>query len=93
LELNCLSVRPMLRRLLYAFAVAPGYHLDRSAIARSLWSADYDPLRHESSLKSNIRRLRDLLEGTGMTIETEAEGYRLLLPPSTLVVTPPQATR
>jgi DNA-binding SARP family transcriptional activator len=46
----------------------------------------YAPLRHESSVKSNVRRLRELLAGTRVRIETERDGYRLVLPPGTVVV-------
>ena len=80
--------RAVLRRLLYAFVAADGHYLDRNAIARALWATDYAPLRHDSSLRSNIRRLRDLLEDTRVVIQTEPDGYRLFLPPDTTIVPP-----
>ena len=83
-----LSSRFVLRRLLYAFASKAGHRLTREAIARALWSTDYDPRRHESSLKSNIRRLRQLLAGTNAAIETSEDGYRLFLPAGALFVPP-----
>jgi DNA-binding SARP family transcriptional activator len=83
-----LSARIIPRRLLYAFVAAVDHHLDRDAITRALWACDYDPLRHASSLHSNIRRLRHLLDGTRLTIQTEENGYRLEMPPSTVVVSP-----
>jgi DNA-binding winged helix-turn-helix (wHTH) protein/tetratricopeptide (TPR) repeat protein len=83
-----LTSRLMLRRLLYAFAAADHYHLDRNMIARALWASDYAPLRHESSVKSNIRRLRDLLGRTRLVIQTERDGYRLRVPSGTVVVPP-----
>lgn len=83
-----LSSRLTLRRLLEALLLAPGYHLDKNAIARALWGCEYDPLRHESSLKSNIRRLRELLEATSLSVVSADEGYRLSLPPGCVVVAP-----
>jgi DNA-binding response OmpR family regulator len=67
------------RQLLYAFVAAPSQYLARNAIARILWGIDYDPLRHESTLKSNIRRLRLLLAGFA-ELSTEPGGYRIVLP-------------
>ncbi|HEX3764426.1 MAG TPA: winged helix-turn-helix domain-containing protein [Kofleriaceae bacterium] len=83
-----LHARFVLRRLLYMFASTPGHRLTREVIARTLWAVDYDPRRHESSLKSNIRRLRHLLAGTDATIETTEDGYRLRLPPEAVFVPP-----
>src|SRR5262249_18047271 len=75
-----LASHQVLRRLVYAFAGAPGRHLDRDTITRALWGADYDPLRHESSLKSNVRRLRELLGVTRASVQSDGEGYRRVLP-------------
>jgi tetratricopeptide (TPR) repeat protein len=83
-----LTSRLILRRLLYEFVAADHYHLDRNTIAHALWASDYAPLRHESSVKSNIRRLRDLLGQTRLVIQTERDGYRLRVPPGTVVVPP-----
>jgi DNA-binding winged helix-turn-helix (wHTH) protein len=83
-----LTSRVVLRRLLYAFAAANGHHLDRNAICHALWDCNYAPLRHESSVKSNIRRLRELLAGTRVVIQTDRDGYRLSVPPDTVVVHP-----
>lgn len=80
----------MLRRLLYRFAISPGHRLTREQITRTLWSIEYDPSRHESSLKSNVHRLRKLLAATDATIETIEDGYRLRLPPGVLFVPPDQ---
>jgi DNA-binding response OmpR family regulator len=79
----------VLRRLLYTFMAMPGHRMTREAIARTLWSVDYDPQRHASSLKSNIRRLRNVLTGTSAAIETCENGYRLCLPSGALF-TPPE---
>ncbi len=57
-------------------------------IARALWDTDYDPLRHESTLKSNIRRLRSLLAGTNAEVQNDSRGYRLLLPPGAVFIPP-----
>jgi len=83
-----LAAHMVLRRLLCAFVAADGHYLDRDAIARALWGCDYAPDRHASSIKSNIRRLRDLLAGTRAVIQTEHDGYRLTLPPGSVVVPP-----
>jgi hypothetical protein len=83
-----LHSRFLLRRLLYVFASTPGHRLTREIIARTLWAVDYDPRRHESSLKSNIRRLRHLLAGTNAVIETAENGYRLRLPSGAVFVPP-----
>jgi DNA-binding response OmpR family regulator len=74
-----LRARPASRQLLYAFAAAPSQYLARDTIARVLWGIDYDPLRHESTLKSNIRRLRMLLAGFA-ELPSETGGYRIVLP-------------
>jgi DNA-binding response OmpR family regulator len=84
-----LSSRLVLRRLLYAFAAAPSYHLSRDEIARTLWGSGYDPLRHASSVKSNIQRLRELLDGTHAVLQAEIDGYMLRLPPNTVLVGAP----
>lgn len=83
-----LSSRPVMRQLLYAFAGAPAHHLTCGLIAHVLWNADYDPLRHENTLKSNIRRLRALLAGIA-EIQSEHAGYHLVLPDDVLFIPPP----
>jgi hypothetical protein len=83
--------RQVLRRLLYAFAAAGDRYLDRDAITRVLWRCDYDPLRHASSVNSNIRRLRGLLARTRLAIQTEHDGYRLSLPPGATFIAPHEA--
>jgi hypothetical protein len=74
-----LRARPVSRQLLYAFAAAPSHYLARNTIAHVLWGIDYDPLRHECTLKSNIRRLRMLLAGFAELL-SETGGYRIVLP-------------
>jgi hypothetical protein len=86
-----MASRTVLRRLLYAFIRAADHYLDHDAITRALWSCDYDPLRHGSSVHSNIRRLRGLFAGTRLAIQTDGSGYRLSLPPCAVVVWPPDA--
>jgi DNA-binding response OmpR family regulator len=88
-----LGARPVARQLLYAFAGTPARRLTRSMIARVLWAVDYDPLRHDSTVKSNIRRLRTLLAGLA-EVHTEADGgYHLLLPDSAVFIPPAGWTR
>jgi DNA-binding response OmpR family regulator len=74
--------------LLYAFASAPGGLLSRDMITRTLWDSDYAPDRHDNSLKTNIRRLRTLIAGTGAAIRIECAGYRLVLPRHSVFVAP-----
>ena len=83
-----LTSRSVSRQLLYAFAAAPRHHLTREMIARALWNTEYDPVRHESTLKSNIRRLRSLLAGTNVEVQNDSKGYRLLLPPGAVFIPP-----
>ena len=83
-----LASRSVLRRLIYAFACATGRHLTRDVIARVLWDTDYDPVRHESSLRSSIRRLRSVLADSGAVVQSEQSGYRLVLPGSAVVIPP-----
>ncbi|HEY0483382.1 MAG TPA: hypothetical protein VGD37_37935 [Kofleriaceae bacterium] len=83
-----LTSRIVLRRLLYAFVTAEANYLDRAGIARALWAGDYVPLRHNSSIKSNVKRLRDLLQGTRVVIQTDQDGYRLVVPPGSVLVPP-----
>ena len=77
----CLGARWTLRSLFYAFVDHRDHHLTRDEIAERLWAVTYHPLRHDSSIKSNIRRLRMLLVETGAEIECAPEGYKLVLPP------------
>lgn len=75
-----LSSRPVLRSLLLAFAQAPGQTLSYDEIAAALWQSTYSPDRHQSTIKSNIRRLRTLVGAAGLEIIAEATGYRLTAP-------------
>lgn len=77
-----LSARPVLRSLLYAFAQAPGQTLSYDEIAAALWQSTYSPDRHQSTIKSNIRRLRTLIGAVGLEIVAEPSGYRLTAPGS-----------
>jgi tetratricopeptide (TPR) repeat protein len=72
--------RAALRRLLYGFAHRPGAVLDKEQLARCLWNARYDPDRHDGAIWVNIRRLRQLLEGSGISVELDEEGYLLSVP-------------
>lgn len=75
-----LSKRPVLRRLLYSLAERPNQTGDKEHIVGAVWSADYDPLRHDNLLWVNIRRLRVLLEPTGLAIDADDGGYCLRVP-------------
>jgi DNA-binding winged helix-turn-helix (wHTH) protein len=82
-----LASRVIPRRLLYALLSADGHVLDRNAICHALWHTDYT-LRQDSAVKSNIRRLRGLLEGTRLAIRADEDGYRLSIPPGSVIVPP-----
>jgi tetratricopeptide (TPR) repeat protein len=72
--------RPVLRRLLYAMAARPNQPLGKEALAASLWPARYNPLRHDNALWVNVRRLRQLIAPSGLTVELADEGYVLEAP-------------
>jgi hypothetical protein len=71
-----LRSRPVLRQLYETFLAAPDRYLTRDAIAQAMWNTTYDPLRHENTLRSSIRRLRSVLRGAA-EIRCECDGYRL----------------
>lgn len=75
-----LKRRGSLRRLLYGFASRPGTVMDKEQLAHLLWPARYVPERHDGAIWVNIRRLRQLLEGTGMHVELDEDGYFLSVP-------------
>lgn len=81
-----LRTRPTLRTLLYTFIASPDRYLSREAIAQCLWGVPYDPQRNDNSLKSNILRLRAQLAGTGLAIRSATEGYVLVVPAQTELV-------
>lgn len=72
-----LAARPVLRALLYAFADHPRHQLSNDELADVLWQTAYDPERHASTLKSNLRRLRDVVRELGIDIVREDSAYRL----------------
>lgn len=73
-----LATRPVMRQLLYAFLASATRSLTRDEIAGALWSISYEPLRHENTLRSSVRRLRRLLRGIA-EIRCESGDYRLQL--------------
>lgn len=73
-----LASRPALRRLLYALADASGASVDKARLAMAIWPGKYRPARHDSALWVNLKRLRDLLSGTGLRIVTEPTGYSIV---------------
>lgn len=75
-----LRARPTLSRILYALARAPEKTHSKEALAQLLWGDRYHPLRHDNAFWVNVRRLRKLLEGTGVSIEHAEEGYRIVVP-------------
>jgi hypothetical protein len=83
--------RPMLRRLLYALASRPNEVFSKETLAGHLWSSRYNPLTHDNALWVSLRRLRVLLKNTGLTIELEEDGYRLIVPEGFIYVDPGEA--
>ena len=75
-----LKSRPVLRRLLYALAARPGVVMTKDELVQSMWSTDYNPLRHDTPLWQNVRRLRKLLGPAGLGVEVDENGYRLVAP-------------
>jgi AAA domain len=78
---SSLKSRPVLRRLLYALAAKPGVVLSKDELTQSMWGLAYDPLRHDTPLWQNIRRLRKFVTPAGLGVEVDEEGYRLIAPP------------
>ncbi len=85
-EALSLAHRPALRKLLYALAARPNLVVTKEDLANQLWAGRYNPLRHDGALWVNVRRLRVLLEKTGLTIELAEDGYRLAVPASFVYV-------
>lgn len=72
-----LARRPSVRRLLYTLAADPGRAHDKESIARGIWNASYHPARHDGALWVNVKRLREVLSGSGLRVDSSDEGYRL----------------
>lgn len=72
-----LARRPSVRGLLYTLAADLGRICDKESLARGLWSTRYHPARHDGALWVSIKRLREVLAGTGLSVESSDEGYRL----------------
>ena len=73
-----LNHRPIVRQVLYALARRPNASLSKDELANAVWGVSYHPLRHDNTIRVTIRRLRVLLEGSPMRIETAESGYRLV---------------
>ena len=84
-----LKRRPVLRKLLYALAARPNTVLSKEDLASHLWAARYNPLRHDNALWVNLRRLRVLLQKSGLVIELSDDGYRLAVPEGFVYIAPP----
>jgi hypothetical protein len=83
-----LGRRPILRKLLYAMASRPNQVLTKEALAARIWPSRYSPSRHDNALWVNVRRLRVLLEPSGLRIELTEDGYRLITPEGFVYVDP-----
>lgn len=76
-EAVSLARRPILRRLLYSLARRIGEVQDKERLVAEVWQAGYDPRMHDNAMRVNVRYLRDLVEGLGLSIEFDEQGYRL----------------
>ena len=72
--------RPVLQRLLDALARKYDQVVSVDELVMQVWEVEYHPLRHDNTLRVNVRRLRNLLAHTGLSIEKVSGGYRLLSP-------------
>lgn len=75
-----LTRRPVLRRLLYRLASHPNQPVPKEALIEHTWRTEYNPLRHDNLFWVNLRRLRVLIEPTGLSIDVEQGSYRLNVP-------------
>ena len=73
-----LKRRRVLRRLLYALSLRPGHVISRDDLVAEVWSARYHPRIHDNVLLVSVTRLRSLIACTGMQIEVEDDGFRLV---------------
>jgi len=85
-EVISLKRRPILRKLLYTLARAPSATLGKEELVKRIWNVAYRPLVHDNALWVNIRRLRTTLEGSGVALEYDDDGYRLTVPSGFLFV-------
>ncbi len=83
-----LGKKPTLRKLLYALASRPNQPVTKAELASAIWPTRYDPLRHDGALWVNLRRLRQLLAKSKLSIELVEDGYRLVAPDSFVFLDP-----
>ncbi|AKJ08043.1 Hypothetical protein AA314_09669 [Archangium gephyra] len=83
-----LKQRPVLRKLLYALANRPGDVLPKELLVEQTWNKPYEPLVHDNLLWVNVCRLRELVSGSGMTLERDERGYQLRVPEQFVYIAP-----
>jgi tetratricopeptide (TPR) repeat protein len=72
---------PTVRGLLYALARDPGRVLTNDEITSEVWHAAPRRARmYDNAIRVAVRRLRLLLRGTPVRIDSTDEGYRLMVP-------------
>jgi tetratricopeptide (TPR) repeat protein len=79
-QMVSLKRRLVLRKLLYALAAIPSRAMSKEELAQQIWEVRYNPLVHDNSLFVSVKRLRTLLEGSGVDVELVEQGYRLRVP-------------
>ncbi len=88
-----LKQRPVLRKLLYALANRPGDALPKELLVERTWCGPYNPLVHDNLLWVSVRRLRELVSGSGMVIERDESGYQLRVPRQFVYIEPGRGGR
>ncbi|HEX5749401.1 MAG TPA: AAA family ATPase [Archangium sp.] len=83
-----LKQRPVLRKLLYTLANRPGDVLPKELLVEQTWNKSYEPPVHDNLLWVNVCRLRELVSGSGMTLEREESGYLLQVPERFVYIAP-----
>ncbi|HLL81938.1 MAG TPA: winged helix-turn-helix domain-containing protein, partial [Longimicrobium sp.] len=81
-----LKSRPVLRRLLYALAGRPNGAFTKEELARAIWSGAYNAMVHDNALRVNIKNLRALLDGSGLAVDLQENGYSLAVPKDFLFI-------
>ncbi len=66
----------------------PSAFVPKEILVERLWSAEYHPLIHDNPLWVNTRRLRSLLENSGLSVELAEDGYWLSVPDRFLFIDP-----
>jgi hypothetical protein len=75
-----LKRRAVARRVLYVLLRRNGESVSKEELVREVWESEYRPVPHDVTLRQNVSVLRRLLAPTGIEIDFDDRGYRLLVP-------------